>query len=202
MKKYLFAMALFVAAFGLTSCSSDDDEVVIDPANVGVNVLVIQSDDGRISTGTMYGANERYNPPHCSLSKEIRHNGGDPLTIYNMSFGANIKGSDIFDMLGIGFESDEPMSFSNLKEGDTFDISQFHATAIYTQTWQGDVMKGTKALSGSVTVIGMKNVDDKIYVILRLVNLRFNAIDHSCVYTVNGTVEYEIWSDVQDNELQ
>ena len=25
MKKYLFAMALFVAAFSLTSCSSDDD---------------------------------------------------------------------------------------------------------------------------------------------------------------------------------
>ena len=31
---------------------------------------------------------------------------------------------------------------------------------------------------------------------LRLTDLRFDAIDHTCVYTVNGTVEYEIW-DIQ-----
>jgi hypothetical protein len=32
---------------------------------------------------------------------------------------------------------------------------------------------------------------------LRLTDLRFNAIDHTCIYSVNGIVEYEIWDDIQ-----
>ena len=28
---------------------------------------------------------------------------------------------------------------------------------------------------------------------LRLTDLRFDAIDHTCVYAVNGTIEYEIY---------
>ena len=29
--------------------------------------------------------------------------------------------------------------------------------------------------------------------VLRLTDFKFDTIDHSCVYTVNGTVIYEIW---------
>jgi hypothetical protein len=99
-------------------------------------------------------------------------------------------------MLNISFESNQPMSFSNLKAGDTFDSSQFHAAAAYTQTWMEAILKQAPALSGKVTVVGTSKVNDKSYMTLRLTNLHFNAIDNTCVYTVNGTVEYEIW-DIQ-----
>jgi hypothetical protein len=113
-----------------------------------------------------------------------------------MGFGANIKGSDVFDMLNINFESSQPMSFSNLKAGDTFDSSQFHAAAAYTPTWPEAILRQTTALSGKVTVVGTNKVGDKSYMSLKLSDLRFDAIDRSCVYSINGTVEYEIW-DIQ-----
>jgi hypothetical protein len=113
-----------------------------------------------------------------------------------MGFGTNIKGSDVFDMLTITIKSNQPLSFSNLKAGDTFDSSQFHATAAYTPTWTEAIMRVATVLSGKVTVVGTRNVGDKSYMTLRLTDLRFDAIDHTCVYTVNGTVEYEIW-DIQ-----
>ena len=143
--------------------------------------------------GYMYKNGETYNPPHCYLGQDIRYNGGDPLTIYHMSFGANIKGSDVFDLLNITFESNQPLSLSELKAGDTFDSSQFHAAAAYTPTWTEDILIQATALSGKVTVVGTKTIEDKSYMVLRLTNLKFDAIDHSCVYTVNGTVEYERW---------
>ena len=118
----------------------------------------------------------------------------NPLPVYHMSFTANIKGSDVFDGLGFSFESDQPMSFSNLKVGDTFDSSQFDASASYTPTWTEAVMRMAAALSGNITVVGTKEDGDKNYIVLRLTDLRFNSIDHSCIYTVNGTVEYEIWN--------
>ena len=161
--------------------------------DASVNVLFIESDKGETSTGLMYQSGEEYNPPHGYLGQEIKYNGGNPLTIYHMSFVANIKGSDIFEDIGIGFESDQPMSFSDLKAGDTFDSSQFQAYAAYTRTWPEKVMKTTKALSGMVTVLGTEEIDDKTYMILRLTDFKFDAIDHSFVYTVNGTVVYEIW---------
>ena len=145
---YLFATCLFILTAGavLTACSSDDDqdiddpaEVVVDPAETDVNVLLIVSDNGKTSMGLMYKSNEIYNPPHCYLGKEIRW--GNPLPVYYMSFTANIKGSDVFDGLGFSFESDQPMSFSNLKAGDTFDSSQFDASASYTPTWTEAVMR-------------------------------------------------------------
>ena len=189
----LFAVALTLSL--LTACSNDDDNVV-DPVVGETNVLLIQSDNGKTSTGTMYKSGETYNPPHCYLGKEIRYNGGNELIVYHMGFGANIKGSDVFDMLNISFESNQPMSFSNLKAGDTFDSSQFHAAAAYTPTWMEDILIQATALSGKVTVIGTSKVGDKSYMTLRLTNFRFDAIDHTCVYTVNGTVDYEIW-DIQ-----
>ena len=141
----------------------------------------------------MYKNGEIYNPPHCYLGKEIMYNGGNPLTFYHMSFGTNIKGSDVFDMLNITFTSSQPMSFSNLKAGETFDSSQFHASAAYTPTWSEAILRQATTLSGKVTVIGTNKVGDKLYMTLRLSDLRFDAIDHSCVYSVDGTVEYEIW---------
>lgn len=74
----LFAMALSLSL--IMACSSDDDNVV-DPVVGEVNVLLIQSDNGKTSTGTMYKSGETYNPPHCYLGKEIRYNGGNELTV-------------------------------------------------------------------------------------------------------------------------
>ena len=196
MKKNIISVCvtLIIAVF-MSGCSNDDDNVG-DPVVGETNVLLIQSDYGKTSTGTMYKSGETYNPPHCYLGKEIRYNGGNELIVYHMGFGANIKGSDVFDMLNISFESNQPMSFSNLKAGDTFDSSQFHAAAAYTPTWREAILIQATALSGKVTVIGTSKVGDKSYMTLRLTDLRFDAIDHTCVYTVNGTVEYEIW-DIQ-----
>lgn len=196
MKKNIISVCvtLIIAVF-MSGCSNDDDNVG-DQVVGETNVLLIQSDYGKTSTGTMYKSGETYNPPHCYLGKEIRYNGGNELIVYHMGFGANIKGSDVFDMLNISFESNQPMSFSNLKAGDTFDSSQFHAAAAYTPTWMEAILIQATALSGKVTVIGTSKVGDKSYMTLRLTDLRFDAIDHTCVYTVNGTVEYEIW-DIQ-----
>ena len=188
---FVFAIILSI----VTACSSDDNNN-IDPVVTEANVLLIKSDKGNTSTGTMYKSGETYNPPHCYLGKEIRYNGGNAQTIYHMGFGANIKGSDVFDMLNINFESSQPMSFSNLKAGDTFDSSQFHAAAAYTPTWPEAILRQTTALSGKVTVVGTNKVGDKSYMSLKLSDLRFDAIDRSCVYSINGTVEYEIW-DIQ-----
>ena len=190
----IFAVALSLSL--LTACSNDDDNVG-DPVVGDTNVLLIQSDYGKTSTGTMYKSGETYNPPHCYLGKEIRYNGGNELTVYHMGFGANIKGSDVFYMLNISFESNKPMSFSNLKAGDTFDSSQFHAAAAYTPTWGEAILRQTTALSGKITVVGTSKVGDISYMTLRLTDLRFNAIDHTCIYSVNGIVEYEIWDDIQ-----
>jgi hypothetical protein len=181
-------VAVFVGS-ALISCSSDDDTPVVDENNV----LLIQSDNGITSRGMMYKSGEMYNPPHCYMGKSIVYNDDNPITVYYIGFGANIKGSDVFYMLNIKFESNKPMIFMDLKSGDTFDCSQFHASAAYTPTWPEAILRQTTALSGKVIVVGTSKVGDKSYLTLRLSNLRFNAIDNSCVYTVNGTVEYEIW---------
>ena len=195
MKKTAFIPIFAAVLLCFCGCSNDDDKIV-DPVETEANVLLIKSDKGKTSMGTMYKSGETYNPPHCYLGKEIRYNGGNAQTIYHMGFGANIKGSDVFDMLNINFESSQPMSFSNLKAGDTFDSSQFHAAATYTPTWPEAILRQTTALSGKVTVVGTNKVGDKSYMSLKLSDLRFDAIDRSCVYSINGTVEYEIW-DIQ-----
>lgn len=194
MKKYLYVLMSSILIAISAGCSNDDDQDTYDDL-IGseVNVLLIRSDNGQISKGALYKSGEVYNPPHCYLGKEIMYNDGNPLTFYHMSFGTNIKGSDVFDMLNITFTSSQPMIFSNMKAGDTFDSSQFHASAAYTPTWPEDVLIQTTALSGKLTVIGTSKVGDKSYKTLRISNLCFDAIDHSCVYSVDGTVEYEIW---------
>ena len=186
----IFAIALSLSF--ITACSSDDD-IAVTPVVGEVNVLLIQSDNGKTSTGTMYKSGEMYNPPHGYLGGVNSYKDGHELTVYHMSFGANIKGSDVFNILNISFESNQPMSFSNLKAGDTFDSSQFHATAAYTPTWTEAIMRVATVLSGKVTVIGIRKVGAKSYMTLRLIDLRFDAIDHTCIYAVNGTIEYEIY---------
>jgi hypothetical protein len=193
-KNILLPTLLLLAVVLLSACSNDEDPAI--PISTDVNVLLIQSDNGKTSTGLLYKSGEVYNPPHCYIGKEIRFNNGNSETVYHMEFGANIKGSDVFNILNISFESNEPMSFSNLKVGDTFDCNQFRANAAYTPTWMEAIMKQTTALSGNVTVIGTSKVGDKSLMTLRLSDLRFDAIDHSCIYTVNGIVDYEIW-DIQ-----
>ncbi len=195
MKKQSFsAILMLLAAVLLAACSSDDDESVVPPVTKEVNVLLIQSDNGKTSTGVMYKSGEGYNPPHCYLGREIWYNSGNELAVYHMGFGANIKGSDVFYMLTIDFNSNEPIYFSDMKAGDTFDSSQFHASAAYTPTWKDAILIQATVLSGKITVVGTSKTDDKSYITLRLSDLRFDAIDHSCIYTLNGLVEYEIWN--------
>ena len=134
----------------------------------------------------MYKNGEGYRPPHCFLGHPVTFEGD---TIYHMGFTANIKGSDVFNGLGITFESDQPLSFSNLKAGDVFDYNQFHAAATFPLP--NFVNTDVTAMSGKVSVVGTKKVNDKSYMVLRLIDLRFDKI--SDVYTVNGTVEYEMY---------
>ena len=194
MKKsvYLWLCALVLTIAGLSSCSSDDETTTGSDNEPPINSLVIQSDRGEISWGSFYKSGEMYNPPHCNLEIENRYNGGNMLTIYHMRFGANIKGSDVFDMLTIDFQSDCQMSFNDLKEGDTFDSSQFHASAAYTPTWMEAIMIVGNALSGSITVVSKDMIGDKPCITLKLTDLRFEAIDRSCIYSVNGTAVYEV----------
>jgi hypothetical protein len=194
-RKLLWMVAALILAIGLSSCSSDDENIVgsgeiIIPNEIPENSLLIQSDKGEISWGECYKSGEMYNPPHCYSGVGITFEND---TIYHMGFGANIKGSDVFDMLTIGFQSNRQMSFNDLKEGDTFDSSQFDAAASYTPTWMEAILIQGNALSGSITVVSKGRIADKPYITLKLTDLKFNAIDHSCVYTVNGTVVYEVW---------
>ena len=198
MKKnfYLWLCVLVLTIAGLSSCSSDN----VDTTGMNetpINSLVIQSDKGEISWGSFYKSGEMYNPPHCYLGSEITFQGD---TIYHMGFGANIKGSKVFDMLDIEFQSDRRMSFNDLKEGDTFDSSQFHASAAYTPTWMEAILKMATALSGSITVLSKGWIEGKPYITLTLTDLKFDAIDHSRIYSVNGTVVYEIWGYNVEND--
>lgn len=203
-KNFLWMGVVLMALIGMTACDETDnlEDISVEssslaespsPVETEVNVLLIQSDDGKTSKGEMYKSNEVYSPPHCYLEKEIRYNGGNPLTVYHMKFGANIKGSDVFYLLTFGFESDRPMNISDLKAGDRFNSSQFDAHAYYTPTWSETIMRGTKAISGNIDVVGTKKIEDENYMVMRLIDLKFDAIDNSCVYTVNGIVEYKIW---------
>ena len=203
-KNVLWLCALLMLAVGMSSCSSDDEKIVgsgeiIIPDEIPENSLLILSDKGEISWGECYKSGEMYNPPHCYLGGEITFEND---TIYHMGFGANIKGSDVFFILTIGFQSNRQMSFNDLKEGDTFDISQFDAAAAYTPTWMEAILIEGNALSGSISVVSKGRVGDKPYITLKLTDLKFNAIDRSCVYTVNGTVVYEVLGNyVEDGEI-
>ena len=175
-KNVLWLCALLLLAVGMSSCSSDDEKIVgsgeiIIPDEIPENSLLILSDKGEISWGECYKSGEMYNPPHCYLGGEITFEND---TIYHMGFGANIKGSDVFFILTIGFQSNRQMSFNDLKEGDTFDISQFDAAAAYTPTWMEAILIEGNALSGSISVVSKGRVGDKPYITLKLTDLKFS----------------------------
>ena len=62
-KQSIFLTLTLLAMTMLTACSSDDDENTVAPVTTEVNVLLIQSDNGKTSTGVMYKSGEGYNPP-------------------------------------------------------------------------------------------------------------------------------------------
>ena len=162
-KNVLWLCALLMMAVDMSSCSSDDEKIVgsgeiIIPDEIPENSLLILSDKGEISWGEFYKSGEMYNPPHCYLGAGITFEND---TIYHMGFAANIKGSDVFFILTIGFQSNRQMSFNDLKEGDTFDISQFDAAAAYTPTWMEDILIEGNALSGSISVVSKGRIGDK-----------------------------------------
>ena len=186
MKKYMYMMISAMLIAFSAGCSKDTNEFSIVPANPD-NVLHIQSDNGKTSTGLVYKRDG-------SIYKSIEcHYDNDSTVVYHMTFSAYIKGSDVFTVLNVSFESNQPVSFSDLKTGDTFDSSQFHVAAAYYVTGEEALFITTRALSGSVTVVGFRSDGDHKYMALKLTDLCFNAIDNSCVYTVNGLVEYEYW---------
>ena len=113
---------------------------------------------------------------------------------------ASIKKSDVFNLLTFECpESYQPMHFRDMKPGDTLDFSQFHVIAYYAHI---DRMEGAIASSGKITVVGTKMIDGQSYMTLNLSDLRFLSRDRSCVYTINGTVDYEICTDLYDNEVE
>ena len=95
-KLFIFPI-LLATVLGVVGCSSDDENIT-EPAVTDVNVLLIKSDKGETSIGTMYKSGEGYRPPHCFLGHPVTFEGD---TIYHMSFSTKIKGSDVFNGLGI-----------------------------------------------------------------------------------------------------
>ncbi len=148
--------------------------------------LLILSDDGQRGTGEVYRTS-------CIKHKELRvERNGTKHMLYHLSFNCNIRKSPVFDGLDIDFETDTEMTFDDLKVGDTFDTEQFRAFADYTPTWMEDIGRGTRALSGQLTVANRRKVEDTSFITLELKDIKFEAIDKSCIYSVSGALEYEL----------
>ena len=173
--------ALFVAGITL-SCSNDDN---FDDEITAVNVLRIQSEN---DSETLLVEN-----PRCYNEKELRYpREGSSYMLYHLHFGCKIKKSSIFDRIDINIESRSELKFSDLKVGDIFDCSQVYVYAYYTPTWMEAVLKGTTALSGQVTLVDKKTVDGKEMITLEFRDVKFDSIDKTCLYTVNGTIDYKV----------
>ena len=191
MKRLKTIFLLTLTATLLTACSSSDDESTTGYSPNDVNVLFIQSSDGTHSTATLYKSGETNDyPPRCYVGKEMIDNGDEPITKYFMTFLAYVEGSPIINGFNINIESDKPLTFNNLKAGETFYSSQYKAYFYYNRVWL-ELYGMTPALNGILTVVDKKQVDGKDYVVLRLTDFRFDAIDKSCIYNVNGLVEFE-----------
>ena len=197
-----------------SSCSSSDDVNDIDPVDDDAQFVLIQSDNnGETSKVYLYKKDDRYEGyPRCNIARVIRNeNGGEEHSVYMMTFSASIKRSSIFDLLTIACsESNQPMHFRDLKPGDTLDLNKFHVTASYVKnsTYYVDevlinaIAQSGIAQSGKITVVGTKIIGGLSYMTLNLSDLRFLSRDKSCIYTINDTVDYEIWTDLYDNEVE
>ena len=110
-----------------------------------------------------------------------------------MIFFCNIQESNILYCLAIDFEDNSEMNFADLKPGDTFDTNDFKASVGYYYPGNGWTRcMETLATSGRLHVIDKKLEDGKICLTLQIDNFKFDAIDKTCIYTINGTIVYKI----------
>ena len=208
MKKQLFyflaASVLCLTTSLLPACSSNDDEIAkvdtsptVDSTQTETDILIIQSGADSVGRGIVVR-------PNGFTEKEQRYErDGSNRMIYHRHFVCGISDSPFFYLLKIDFQNSEELSFDDFKDGDTFDSSQFLAFAYYyTPTWTEAVMKGASILSGKIQVVGRKKVDDMSLLTLQLIDLKFDAIDKSCVYSINGTIDYYIPSLTIQNEIK
>ena len=154
-------------------------------SNTPTNTLLILSNNDRQGSGLVAR-------PHCFTGKENRLEGDSLRVIHQMIFACDIKESTVFDGLEIIFEGSQPFSFNKFKTGDTFDISQFKVRAEYHRTWTEKIIKMALSLSGEIKIIDIKTEDGKSYISLSLQDIKFDAIDKSCIYAIDGTIDYEI----------
>jgi hypothetical protein len=185
MKQAIKTLGIFLSAlFLLTACSSDDED--IDLSNIETNELLIQSDKGDGNIGLAF-------EPHGYKGRcEVHEPDGTVHVVHNMSFNCNIHESKVFTSLSIEFEDDWEMNFADLKPGDTFDTNDFRASVSYYPTWVEFYGMGTTATSGRLHVIDKELEDGNIYLTLQIRNFKFDALDKTCVYTINGTIVYKI----------
>lgn len=151
------------------------------------NVLQIESEN---YSGTLLADN-----PHCYNEKELRYErDGSSHMLYHLRFGYGIKESSIFDGIEINIESRSELKFSDLKVGDIFDSGQVHVYASYTPTWMEAIPKYATTLSGQLEVVDKKTVDGEEFITLGFRDFKFDSIDKTCLYTVNGTIDYKVWN--------
>lgn len=132
---------------------------------------------------------------HCyKLRENLVDNDG--ITIYrktNLEFGALIKDSSVFDMIGFSFDGDGPIKeFSDMHIGNTYDASQFNACAFFSSTDGLAVLLGSKCVSGKIEVIDKKDLGEDRFITLKLSGLVFPSEDGTSTYTFNSTVDYKI----------
>ena len=212
-RKFLIIKGFTLVCLSLLTCCSSDDLNDVDPVDDDAQFVLIQSDNGETSKVYLYKKDDRYCNdcypcydcyPRCYVARTTWRVNNEEVSVYMMEFTASIKRSDIFDLLQIACpENNQPIYFRDLKPGDVLDLSKFHVTADYAKNSIYDVEQvliSAIAQSGKITVVGTKIIDGQSYMTLNLSDLRFLSRDKSCVYTINGTVDYEILNDQYDNE--
>lgn len=152
------------------------------------NNLLLISSETFSETGIVYKS-------FGNKEKEIRYRQDESAdTIYHLHFGCNIISSSVFYMLKIDIQNNTGKDFKDLSIGSTFDNSELFVHAYYTPTWTEAILKGTKALTGQMTIANKEAVDGQEIMTLELNDFKFDAIDHSCVYSVNGTIDFPLYS--------
>lgn len=132
---------------------------------------------------------------HCY---KLRENlvGNDGTTIHrktNLEFGALIKDSSVFDMLGFCFDGESPVKeFSDMQIGAAYDASQFNACAYFRSTDGLEVLRGSRCVSGQIEVIDKKELGEDSVITLKFNGLVFPSKDGTSTYTFNSTVDYKI----------
>ena len=134
------------------------------------------------------------NPGDYELVYSVTDNDG--VTIHrktNLEFGALIKDSSVFDMLGFCFDGESPVKeFSDMQIGDAYDASQFNACAYFRSTDGLEVLRGSRCVSGQIEVIDKKELGEDSVITLKFNGLVFPSKDGTSTYTFNSTVDYKI----------